>query len=113
MQRHFNVITEARAMKTIPGYTQHYLLNGMQPKRPRGYTIQITPPIHWVKDLPDDVEGIGAVYTNVGKTYTTRTVGWYLHKQDAIKRAEQMKSDPYYNRDDVFPNTSQTLAVAG
>lgn len=104
VSRQFQVITEARAMKVIPGY-QRFLVNGMKPKRPRGYVIQIVPPICDVKNQPDDVEGIGACYHNIGKPIVQYYAGWYLYKEDAKRRALEMVNNSYFNRPDVHPKT--------
>lgn len=72
-----NVITCARAMKTLGSAPRHY-----------GYTLAINPP----KELRiegQDVEGIGWVPC-IPRTVVQKWQGWYKYKHDAVKRANEL-----------------------
>ena len=63
---------------------------GLKPTRNYGYIVRIEPPIEHIKN-GEDIEGIGWVPMTraIVKQYF---IGWYKHKKDATKRAEDYKN---------------------
>jgi hypothetical protein len=54
-----------------------------------GYTLVIDPPIkHLI--LGEDIEGIGWVDFNLPKTVIQYWQGWYKHRTDAQRRADEL-----------------------